>query len=83
MGKSFKSKFNAYFKDKGNFWIVAVTVMEFIYYIAYTVIFLILNNTERNVVQSQVYRWVFTIILFIALVYFLWHSVRIIFSVHT
>lgn len=77
MGESFESM-GDYFQQKGHIWLIVVTIIELLYYIAYTVIFMIIDHVFQVIHNLQVYRWAFTIVLFLAVIYFLWHSVRIV-----
>ena len=65
-----------YFQQKGHKWLIAVTILEIIFYVTYTVIFMIIDKVFQVIHNLQVYRWAFTLVLLLAVIYFLWHSVN-------
>jgi hypothetical protein len=40
----FKQKFNDYFEIKGNKWFIAITIIELVFYILYTALYLQIHN---------------------------------------
>lgn len=74
-----------YFLAKGNRYMVIITLVEIVFYLAYTVIYSIEAINYKKDTQpgtdaitlDQYYRWCLTAVLLTSLIYFLWHSVSI------
>ena len=77
MGECTRENLNDYFQMKGHKWLIGVTIVEILFYLAYTIIFMVIDDVFRVIHHLQVYRWAFTIVLLTSVIYFLWHSVRI------
>lgn len=76
MAPKFVENVNDYFLTRGNSWLVTITIIEVVFYIAYTVIYS-LDKTDSGIEQAQIYRWTLTAVLLLSIVYFLWHSVSV------
>jgi hypothetical protein len=72
-----KERLSDYFAEKGNKWLIVITLLEVLYYLVFTVIYILVHNLHGGIVQLQIYRWAFAAVLVCALGYFLWHSVSI------
>lgn len=47
MGESTLENLNDYFQQKGHIWLIIVTVVEIVFYVAYSVIFMIIDNVFK------------------------------------
>ncbi|CDW82798.1 UNKNOWN [Stylonychia lemnae] len=74
MAPKFIENLNDYFLIKGNIWLITITTIEILFYIAYTVVYSI-DKTDQGIEQAQVYRWTLTAVLLLSIIYFLWHSI--------
>ena len=70
-------KWNDYFERKGNMWLIIVTTLEILFYVAFSIFYGVKHHHENDLTQNQIYRFLFAAVLILSLVYFLWHSVRI------
>lgn len=41
------SNLNEHFKDKGHIWLICVTMLEIVFYVAYTIIYVILRSDDE------------------------------------
>ena len=72
-----------YFLQRGNRWMVTITLVEIAFYVAFTVVYSLEQfksspddgSGGKAIQEDQIYRWCLTAVLLLALLYFLWHSV--------
>jgi hypothetical protein len=74
MAPKFVERMNDYFLTRGNMWLIIITAIEVIFYIAYTVLYS-LDKKDEGIDQQQIYRWTLTAVLLLSIIYFLWNSV--------
>jgi polyferredoxin len=68
---------NDYFERRGNIWLVVITAIEFLFYVAYTVLYGFAEEQSiTHDINMQIYRWCLTAVLMIAILYFMFQAVR-------
>jgi uncharacterized membrane protein YdjX (TVP38/TMEM64 family) len=77
MSGSLVEKLRDHFGVRGNRYLIIITACEILYIIAYTLVYALYTaeDSGETINQLEIYKWAFALVLFLALVYFLWHSV--------
>jgi putative copper export protein len=67
---------NRYFRRRGTLLLALITLLEILFYIAYTVIYCLKEQEKHNPIQNaQIFKWLIAAVLLLSQIYFLWHSV--------
>jgi len=77
MGESLSERLNDYFAIKGHKYLIAITILEILYFLVYTLVF-VYYSKELNlfdISQQSIFKWAFILVLMISITYFLWNSV--------
>lgn len=74
---SCKSLIRRHFEDHGHKYLMAITMIEAIFFLGLSIVYLIVAGMSETIsIQlNSLYRFFFMLILFVFLVYFIWHSV--------
>jgi hypothetical protein len=77
MGESCLDKMKDYFALRGHIYLIVFTVLEILYFVAYTLVYVYntKSTSDLEISQMNIFKWGFVLILLVAITYFLWHSV--------
>ena len=83
MGESCCDKVKDHFALRGHRYLIAITIFEILYFLAYTLVYIFNaqssnDSDNKTISEINIFKWAFVLILLIAIIYFLFHSVSFI-----